>query len=943
MKNFYTLKTISIIIIFLSQLSQAQDNIYRVAVLPFEVTDLTGNPTNELLGEALTAYFPTPIQNSQKFELVNRSILNRLIDEISLSEDGLTSDNIKRFGELYSVDIFIDGRITVERQGEKPILISANFTETLTAEVRASAETRVTNESDFQAAVRDLITAALPRFPLRGSIFAIDNGDIYINLGSVHGLTPKDTSGLIFREKTIIDRTINEQIGSFEILNINRDISTIAVSMNDNTSLEVGDIITIEPLPLSAQQNTPQEANLETSANTNPEATETNNTTESEAEIENTDIGFIFITGSPDGANIYFDDELIGQLENGHLQAEVTAKNATLSLEADGYESQSKAITISANGVVNETINLLRSKGQLTLLSNTGEQVEITLINEAGLEVTTATIPTTIADLDTGIYTIRTNSDRYEAQDTQALVIAGDTPSLVRISLSEKELVATLNLNINPNNLNPSISLNSTPITQTNTELKANTDYTLSIIAEGYEAYSQNINLAPNETQTLDINLNPLAATLTINTIENAVIRLNGDVQTETTLNLTPNTSYTLELSAEGFEPYSETLNPNPGEQLTLNPTLTELPEITTATLRLTVLPNNATVTLNGEPINATNELTLEAGVEYTIEASAEGYENQTQTVALINDQSLELRLNELIAQVTLMVTPEDAEIALNGNTILTKTLELSPNTPHTITITAEGYLEQSQAFTLSSGEQKTLSINLEPELVTNFNQLLKRVEQGGRIELGTTRILVPLPLILNGDIELIGQGEKKTSLQLLQGIQHASGELKLENLTLETPTTANRNLKYFIETVETNLILNKITLDVDTRNINIGMKDSEGLLIDSITSFRGISISGNNSPLINIRDSSSWGIQISFNKSKTILVTNNTIHCELTSNEIDSVGINLDKSAPAESLSIQNNTISNCYIGISLPSTRIANENIESNSFDDVQKNIVR
>jgi len=106
---------------------------------------------------------------------------------------------------------------------------------------------------EFYLAAEYFVEGAMIRFPLRGSVFAIDlDGTVFINVGIAHGLTPNEATGVIFRPREIAGRSIPLRIGTFTVGQIYQDATAIVPTLEGEYTVEVGDLVTIQPLPITA-------------------------------------------------------------------------------------------------------------------------------------------------------------------------------------------------------------------------------------------------------------------------------------------------------------------------------------------------------------------------------------------------------------------------------------------------------------------------------------------------------------------------------------------------------------------------------------------------------------------------------------------------------------------------------------------------------------------
>lgn len=219
---------------------------YRVAVLEFDVIDLTDDRTApEGTGIEMAAAFETTLGQSRRFVVITRLNLEKILDELALGPTGiLNPDQVQAFGEIAGVNIIITGIVTAF--SESSYGISARFIDVATGEIVDTASLRVTSLEEFSVAAEYFVERALVRFPLQGNVFAIDDSGVYVNVGIIHGLTPSENSGVIFRPREIAGRSIPLRIGTFTVQQAYPEATAILPIMEDGYEVEVGDLVTIQ-------------------------------------------------------------------------------------------------------------------------------------------------------------------------------------------------------------------------------------------------------------------------------------------------------------------------------------------------------------------------------------------------------------------------------------------------------------------------------------------------------------------------------------------------------------------------------------------------------------------------------------------------------------------------------------------------------------------------
>ncbi len=576
--------------------SVAQVDRYTVAVLPFTVSDPTGR-TPKALGETLPNYFEAPIFNSQKFILIDRSITDKIVADIAESDEGLTSETIKALGKTYSVDIFISGSITVEGQSQQPYLINARFIDTSIGEVRSVTQLRVSSDADFQTAAQYITNEGLTRFPLEGQIYAISGADIYIDIGSLQGLSSQDRTGYIYRQVQIKDRIIREQIGSFTIRTMYDDSSKISVDMVIGYQPIEGDSVVIAPVPVSETSSTSTStsnttSNTPTSDTTTNDATTgetpatntvtndsatndsaTNNSATNDSPVNNSGTSETAATtgtltvDSNVPAEVFLNSTSLGQTP---LTQELTAGNYTLELRAETYETLEQAITIAAS----ETLRLsetLEPVPATVMLSLTPPGTVVRIDGQLQLDRTFT--------LDAGTYTLELRHNGYETKTLPLSLVSGET-----INLTEALTATTDSTDSAATQAStmPTTERTPEPVTSETTETTAETETTQAATtgtpetettAQSTEAQTTTTETAITQTDEAEAG-NSALATLNLTVFPpNATVTIDGLPSEVGVLELAPGTR-TLKVTSQGYEPFMTQLELSPGQTLPFDVTL---------------------------------------------------------------------------------------------------------------------------------------------------------------------------------------------------------------------------------------------------------------------------------------------------------------------------------------------------------------------------------
>lgn len=224
------------------------------------------------------------------------------------------------------------------------------------------------------------------------------------------------------------------------------------------------------------------------------------------------------------------------------------------------------------------------------------------------------------------------------------------------------------------------------------------TEIEWSVSADNY--ISQNGTLTLTEDTTLPVALSLVQHTFTIvPTPADAIVTING--KTTNTITADYGTSINWKVSAVGHETKEGSLN------LTEDVTLSVELSLMSVVFTIVPTPADAFVTINGEE---TNSITAIYGDSVSWTVSKSGYTAQSGDMVLTEDTTLnvELELEELT--FTIVPTPTDAIVTING--VNRTTFTAPAGTSVDWSVSASGYATQSGTLTLT--ESKTLSVVLE-------------------------------------------------------------------------------------------------------------------------------------------------------------------------------------------------------------------------------------
>ena len=248
--------------------------------------------------------------------------------------------------------------------------------------------------------------------------------------------------------------------------------------------------------------------------------------------------------------------------------------------------------------------------------------------------------------------------------------------------------------------------------------------YDLTLTAAGYQPLQETLVVTDAAAQHYVYRLEQLPGHLHIDTgaVTGATVFVDNVARGETPLllsDLAPG-EYLVEIRAERYLPLREQVAlEGAGREQTFSAAL----KPAWAPLRLASTPPQAQV-FSGADLLGTTPLTvelLEGRHELTVRAN--GYKAWQDTIAVVAGEPQELtdiRLEAADATLFLVSDPARANATLNGNFLGLTPLEvpLTPGETAQVRLFKQGYQPASMSVQARSGEQKRVSVNLQPEWV---------------------------------------------------------------------------------------------------------------------------------------------------------------------------------------------------------------------------------
>ena len=248
--------------------------------------------------------------------------------------------------------------------------------------------------------------------------------------------------------------------------------------------------------------------------------------------------------------------------------------------------------------------------------------------------------------------------------------------------------------------------------------------YDLTLTAPGYQPLQETLLVTDSAAQHYIYRLEKLPGHLRIGSgvITGAPVFVDGVARGETPLTLRdlPPEEYLVEIKAARYLPWREqVILEGLGQEQILDAEL----KPAWAALSLASTPAHAQV-FSGADLLGTTPLTVDLlQGKHELRVRANGYKAWQDTITVVAGEPqtiADVKLEPADATLFLVSDPARANATLNGNFLGLTPLEvpLTPGARAQIRLFKQGYQPASRSVQARSGEQKRLSVNLEPELV---------------------------------------------------------------------------------------------------------------------------------------------------------------------------------------------------------------------------------
>lgn len=223
-------------VIFTTSCSAADFKKTKIAVLDFE---LRGDSfTTKDMGGIVAEWFTTAMVQDGRFEVVERALLQKIVEEQKLGMTGLIDESSSaQLGRILGVKTVISGSVL---QFQETIEVNARIINVNTGSIVAAENVRSTSSENLKGLIEQLTARIVKNFPLTGYVVKKRGDSILIDLGATSGLQ-LGMEFVVFKEGEVIKHPKSGVVLDVEQIHTGR-IKITEISLNTAT----GEIISEE-------------------------------------------------------------------------------------------------------------------------------------------------------------------------------------------------------------------------------------------------------------------------------------------------------------------------------------------------------------------------------------------------------------------------------------------------------------------------------------------------------------------------------------------------------------------------------------------------------------------------------------------------------------------------------------------------------------------------
>ncbi len=227
----------------------------KIAVLSLEAKNVS-----QETADAVADILSTELFNTQRFQVIERQAIIRILEEQKLQMTGITDmTQAVEIGKILNVQKIMIG--SVSKLGTTYI-INTRLVDVKTGALELAQNAKsTTGEAGLTSAISELVRNLAQKVAVEGSIIKIDGKTVLVDLGRNNGLFDNQELAVVRVGEAITDLSgkvlgrSEEVIGSLRVVSAKQDYSETLVSAS-KTPFRLGDKVRVVSGPITIEQAT---------------------------------------------------------------------------------------------------------------------------------------------------------------------------------------------------------------------------------------------------------------------------------------------------------------------------------------------------------------------------------------------------------------------------------------------------------------------------------------------------------------------------------------------------------------------------------------------------------------------------------------------------------------------------------------------------------------
>lgn len=216
---------------------QADFKKIKVAVLDFQTE---GNFEDKDVGKIVAEWLTTGLVEAGRFEIVERRLLKKIIDEQKIGASGLVDrDSTARLGRVLGVQTVVSGTVI---KLDNSVEINARLLNVETGTILAAEKIRSQRATDLSGMVSQITDKIILAFPLQGYVVQREGKKVIVDIGSQTGIR-NGSRFIVFKEGKVIKHPKTGEVLDIETIDLG-EIELQEVKERTSTARIISEAVT---------------------------------------------------------------------------------------------------------------------------------------------------------------------------------------------------------------------------------------------------------------------------------------------------------------------------------------------------------------------------------------------------------------------------------------------------------------------------------------------------------------------------------------------------------------------------------------------------------------------------------------------------------------------------------------------------------------------------